>query len=141
MRKLHKFAFAGLQSIKKNIMNNKPPVYNPVSLIGGNKEERFKMIFALFNKDFNSKHKGRYIDCAKEESFEIDNQMELIFLENVQVLARNETMQRKVRDVVETCLNNHIQLVICSDKEIDTLEIDELLKSKMKYGLTLYLED
>lgn len=49
-------------------------------------------------------------------------------------------MQDKLHELLDLCFKLKIQVVLCSDLNIEELSIDEVLKSKMLYGLKVFVE-
>ncbi len=45
-----------------------------------------------------------------------------------------------MKELLKICFEQKIQVILCSDRDIKSLEINELIKSKMQYGLILYLK-
>lgn len=140
MLKLKKFVFCILNSIKENIENNKSPIYNPVLLEGLDKEKRFRYFWSTFNKDFNQVYKDTYRYGAIEE-LNIDSivNKKLIIIENVQGIEEDINLEKRLIEIVNYCLKEDIQLIICSDIDINDLGVSEYIKCKLMSGLSIQL--
>lgn len=131
-----------LQTIKDNVIKDKTYSFNPVLLIGLDKIKRFRFYFAIYDEEFKLKYSNlfSYTTIEKINLEDIKNQ-KLIILENIQKIVDHKNMQDKLYELLNLCLQLKIQVILCSDQNINDLKIDELLKSKMLYGIQLYLED
>ena len=131
-----------MQTVKENIIKSKAPIYNPIMLIGLDKIKRFRIFYVIFDKAFNSKYK-KYVTYTTVEKIEIEKVKEkrLIILENIHEISKNKDMQDKLCKLLDLCFKLKIQVVLCSNDNINDLEFDKLVKSKMLYGLTTYLEE
>lgn len=137
----NKFALVCLQNVKENISKNRKLAYNPVYLSGLSKEERYRIFFMFFNKEFNHLYKSIYISCKEikvDESFDFNK--DLIIIEDIELLANNGLLQEKIYSIINNCLKNNIQVILCSNVNVDELIVEERLKCKMKEGILLYLE-
>lgn len=142
MLEKNKFAYVILQTVKENIINNKELIYNPIILIGLEKERRYRFFWCVFDKDFNSKYKSlvNYKTIDKID-LETTYKKKLIILENIHEIVENEDMQDKLHELLNLCFKEKIQVILCSDENIEKLEINEILKSKMLYGLKVWLNE
>ena len=137
MEKENKFSLVCLQSIKENIGKGKKPLYNPVCISGLSKKERFKIFCKLFNK----LDKCRYISCRdikKDEKFDFNK--DLVIIEDIQVLVDNEQLQKEICNIINECLEHNIQIILCSNENIEELILEEHLKSRLTWGISLYLK-
>lgn len=141
MEKKNKFSLVCLQFIKENIMKGREPIYNPVCISGLSKEERFKIFWRLFNKEFNKLHKSRYVSCKDikiDEEFDFNK--DLVIIENIESLVGNSQLQDKIRNIINECLERNIQMILCSNEKIEDLIIEDHLKSRLTWGILLHLE-
>ena len=131
-----------LQTIKEDVIKEKTYSFNPVLLIGLDEIKRFNVFFVIYDKEFKSKYGNlfSYTTIEKIDLEDIKNK-KLIILDNIQKIVDNKNMQDKLYELLDLCLQLKIQVILCSDTNINDLKIDELLKSKMLYGIQLYLED
>lgn len=140
MLEMNKIAFSVLTLIKENIKTNKSPLYNPVLLKGLDKKDRFRYFWSTFNKDFNQSYKDiyQYVTC---EEIDMDNILgkKLVIIENVQEIEKDLELEIKLIEIVNYCVKENIQLVICSDIDINDLGISELSKSKLMSDLIIHL--
>lgn len=137
----NKFAIATLQAVKENVMKHKKPIYNPVYITGLTREERFRIFFTFFNKDFNSVCKGKKISCKelkKKEEIEINR--DLIIMEDVDVISNKSILQEKLYNILNNCIKNNVQVILCTNEHVDNLAFYSQLKSVILSGITLYLE-
>lgn len=137
----NKFTFACLQVVKENIMKGGKPQYNPVCMSGLTKEERYKIFFRFFNKDFNRLHKSRYISCQDikiDEEFDFNK--DLVIIENIQFMVENIQLQKKICNIINKCLEKNIQIILCSNENIEELKLEENLKCRLTWGISLYLK-
>lgn len=140
----NKYAVACLKVTKENIIKNRKPVYNPIYLMGLSRKERYGIFWRLFNHDFNHMYKDRYryISCENmniDEEYELNK--DLIIIEDIDLLVNNDLLQEKVCNMINNCLQNNIQIILCSNKDIDDLELNENLKCRSKWGLAVYLQE
>ena len=137
----NKFAYTAIMSIKQNIIKSIEPLHNPVTIIGLNKTLRHRILWSIFDKEFNKNYKQTYIysSCDKLELDKIKNK-KLIIIENLELLNDNELLQKKMKELLKLCIEQNIQIIICSNNNIKDLKIDELIKNKMLGGLLLNLE-
>lgn len=142
MLEKNKFVYALLCIIKEDIIKNKEPIYNPLALIGLDKASRYNFFFRIFDKSFNSQYKS-FIVYKTIDSIDLANisKNKLIILENIHEIEKNKKMQDKLHKLLNLCLKLKVQVVLCSDKNIEKLNIDEILKSKMLSGLTGWLNE
>lgn len=141
MKKENKFILVCLQAIKENINNGKEPIYNPVCISGLSKGDRTKIFQKLFDKGFNDFHKIKCISCNDIKiNEEFDFNYNLIIIENIQFLVDNHPFQRKICDIVDKCLKNNIQIILCSDINTENLKLNEKLKCRLTWGISLYLK-
>ena len=117
----NKLVYCVLQIVKENVLKNKEPLYNPIILTGLVKVKRYRFFFTVFNKDFISKYKSFvHYDVIDAIDLEMVSNKKLIIVENVQMIVK-------------------IQVVLGSDLNIQELEIDEVVKSKILYGLEVFI--
>lgn len=137
MEEKNKFSLVCLQAIKDNISKDKKRLYNPVCISGLSKEERFKIFCKLFNK----LDKSRYISCEdikKDEEFDFSR--DLVIIENIQFLVGNKQLQKKVCNIINECLEHNIQIILCSNENVEELILEDYLKSRLTWGISLYLK-
>ena len=65
----------------------------------------------------------------------------LVIIENIHELSQNKEIQNKLLELLNLCFRLKIQVILCSDNNINNLKLDELVKSKMLYGLTVELKE
>ena len=137
----NKFAYTAIMLIKQNIIKSIEPVNNPVTIIGLNKKLRYHILWSIFDKKFNEIYRQTYIYSSldKLELNEIKNKR-LVIIEELELLSGNQQLQNKMKELLKVCFERKIQIVLCSNININDLEIDELLKNKMLCGLLLHLE-
>lgn len=137
----NKFSYATIRTVKENIILSKEPLYNPIALVGLDRGLRYRIFWSIFDKDFNREHRGIYLysTCDKIDINSIKDKR-LVIVENIELLNNNEELQTKIKELVMFCIKENIQVILCSNVDIKNLEIEEILKSKILYGLTLYLE-
>lgn len=142
MLEKNKMTIMILQTIKEDVIKEKTYSFNPVLLIGLDEIKRFNVFFVIYDKEFKSKYGNlfSYTTIEKIDLEDIKNK-KLIILDNIQKIVDNKNMQDKLYELLDLCLQLKIQVILCSDTNINDLKIDELLKSKMLYGIQLYLED
>ncbi len=63
----------------------------------------------------------------------------LIIVENVQMIVKNKNYQDKLNKLLDWYFKLKIQVVLGSDLNIQELEIDEVVKSKILYGLEVFI--
>lgn len=134
----NKFALATLKSVEDNIMKNNKPIYNPVTITGLNNQERFKLFYTRFNKNFNRLHKSKYINCNDLDKLEFEE--DLIIIEEIDNISNNQKLQEKLINTINKCLENNIQMILCLNKDKEELILDERLKCRLEWGLKLYLK-
>lgn len=137
----NRFSIAAIRSIKDNIINNQNPTYNPTCLIGLDRIKRYEVFFRIFDKKFKAEHRDEmmYVTCD-ELDLNRAKTKKLIIIEELELLENNKEAQSELHELINMCLKENIQLILCSNKEIKDLDVEELLKSKMMYGLQLYLK-
>lgn len=137
----NKLSYTTIRIVKDNIINSKKPLYNPIILVGLDKGLRYRIFWSIFNKEFNREHKSTYIysSCDKLDLSLVQNK-KLVIVENIELLSGDKGLQNKIEELLLVCLEQNIQIILCSNVDINNLEIDKLLLSKMLYGLTLHLE-
>ena len=142
MLEKNKMTIMILQTIKEDVIKEKNYSFNPVLLIGLDEIKRFNVFFVIYDKEFKSKYGNlfSYTTIEKIDLEDIKNK-KLIILDNIQKIVDNKNMQDKLYELLDLCLQLKIQVILCSDTNINDLKIEELLKSKMLYGIQLYLED
>ncbi len=137
----NKVAYTTLKIVKENILGNKEPTYNPITLIGLDKGKSYRFFFPIFDKDFNSQYKSFINYCTIDKlDIEIVCRKKLIILENIHEIVGNKNMQEKLHDLLDICFKSKIQVILCSDENVEKLDINEVLKSKMLYGLKVFVE-
>lgn len=137
----NKFALTCLQVIKENISKGSKPLYNPVCISGLSKQKRFEIFWRLFNKEFNRLYKSRYISCEDIKiDEEFDFKKDLVIIENIELLFGNSQLQDKIRNIINECLENNIQIILCSNENIEDLILEEHLKCRLTWGISLYLK-
>lgn len=140
----NRFLLILLKVVKENIIKNKKPIYNPIYIYGTTKKDRFEMFWRTFNKDFNKSYKEqyRYISCKNtsvDDKLEKDKKM--IILEEIDYLADNNVLQKKVYDWLTDCIfETNTQIIICSNEYLDDIDFDEHLKARIKSGLSIELK-
>lgn len=136
----NKFAIVTIQTIKENIINDKMPIYNPLFLNGLDKGNRSQFFFRTFTKDFNSAYKDKfqYFSCDEICIDKVKNK-KFIIIENFEFLNNNITLQEKMLEIINYCLNEFIQVILCSNDNIENLKINNNLKNKLMHGLEIYL--
>lgn len=134
----NKFALITLKSVEDNIRKSNKPIYNPVTIIGLNRQERFRLFFIVFNKSFNKLHKSKYINCNDLDK--INYEVDLIIIEEIDNISNNQKLQEKLIDIINNCLENNIQMILCLNKDKDELILDERLKCRLEWGIKLILE-
>ncbi len=142
MLEKNKIAYTLLGIVKESIIKSKEPIYNPIALIGLNKGKRHRFFFRIFDKDFNTQYKSlvNYGSIAKID-LEMVSKKKLIILENIHEIVGNKNMQNKLHELLELCFKFKVQVILCSDANIEELDVDEVLKSKMLYGLKVWLNE
>ena len=130
-----------LQVIKDNIAKGNKPIYNPFCMFGLTKKERFSIFFRYFNKSFNSKYKIKYISCEKiNENDILNGEKKLVIIENIDYLENDENMQRDIYyALINDFLKDRTQFILCSDKYVENLNLEEKLKNILKSGLCIKL--
>lgn len=142
MLEKNKFVYALLCIIKEDIIKNKEPISNPITLIGLDKSKRYRLFLCFFDKSFNSQYKSLVNYCTIDNiDLEEVSKKKLIILENIHEIEKNKKMQDKLHKLLNLCLKLKVQIVLCSDKNIEKLNIDGILKSKMLSGLTGWLNE
>ncbi len=136
----NKFVLTALNIIKKNVMENKELIYNPVVIYGMSYKDRYNLYFRYFNKDFNKEYKGQIINCEKLESIEVKTK-HLIIIENIDLLKDYLIKQKQILDLINECLDEKIQIIIGSNLVKEELKLEEKLQSRLEWGLVLHLED
>ena len=135
------FILVCLRTIKENIMIGRKPNYNPVSISGASKQERFELLWRVFNKVFNKLHTSRYVSCKDiniDEEFNFNK--DLVIIENIELLVGNSQLQDKICNIINECLENNIQIILCSNENIEDLVIEEHIKCRLRWGISLYLK-
>ncbi len=142
MLEKNRMATIFLRTIKDNVIKGKEPTANPILLIGLDKIDRFRFFFVIYDKEFNSKYKHllSYTTIEKINLEDIKDK-KIIILENIQKIVGHKNLQDKLHELLNLCLKLKIQVILCSNENINDLQMDELLKSKMLYGIQLYLEE
>lgn len=141
IKEKNRFALTAIKIIKENIIKNRRPNYNPAYISGLTKQERFRIFWMFFNKEFNRLHKSRYFSCEDIKiDEEFDFKKDLVIIENIEYIVDNTELQEKIKNMINECLENNVQIILCSDANVDDLKLDEHLKCRMKWGLMLYLE-
>lgn len=137
----NKFAYTAIMSIKQNIVKSIEPLYNPITIIGLNKTLRYRILWPIFDKEFNKNYKQTYIysSCDKLELDKVKNKR-LVIIEHLELLIGDEVLQNKIKKLLNLCFEQSIQIIICSNNNIENLEISELLKNKILCGLVLHLK-
>lgn len=137
----NKFAYTAIMSIKQNIVKSIEPLYNPITIIGLNKTLRYRILWSIFDKKFNKNYKQTYIysSCDKLELDKVKNKR-LVIIEHLELLIGDEVLQNKIKKLLNLCFEQSIQIIICSNNNIENLEISELLKNKILCGLVLHLK-
>lgn len=136
----NKLVYCVLQIVKENVLKNKEPLYKPIVLIGLVKVKRYRFFFTVFNKDFNSKYKFLvYYGTIEAIDLEMVSKKKLIIVENVQMIVKNKNYQDKLNKLLDWYFKLKIQVVLGSDLNIQELEIDEVVKSKILYGLEVFI--
>lgn len=141
MESENKFALACLRTINENIMAGRKPIYNPVCMLGLSKEKRFELIDSVFHEDFNKLYTSRYVSCCEiktEKDFDFNK--DLVIIENIELLVGNSLLQDKVCNIINECLENDVQIILCSNENIDDLELEKSVKCRLKWGLSLHLK-
>ena len=64
----------------------------------------------------------------------------MVIIENIELLIDNDVLQNKMKELLKKSFEQKIQIIICSNSNVEDLEIDESLKSKMLCGLVLHLK-
>lgn len=126
----NKFAFAILNNVKENIEKNKPPRYNPIFLTGLNENKRD----SIFNDIFDS---YTPLPCDEISMDSIKNS-NLIIIENIERLVNDKSLQDETRKLIDYCLNQEVQIILCSNIDLEDLKVDERLKNRMSNGLKGY---
>lgn len=136
----NRFALTLLQIVKETIIKNKKPLYNPIYIYGATKNDRFEMFWRTFNKDFNKLYKEhyKYISC---KNMSIDDKLakdkKMIILEEIDCLADNDLLQKKVYNWITDCIfETNAQIIICSNEYVDDLDLDEHFKARIKSGIS-----
>ncbi len=131
-----------LRSVKENVISNTPPTNNPISLNGLDKPNRYQFFFRIFSKEFNSVYKGqyRYLSCDEIDMAKVRDK-KFVIIENVDLLNGNIELQERLLKVMDYCLNKQIQVILCSNKGVNNLDVIESLKSILISSLILYIED
>lgn len=131
----NKFVCTLIQMVKENVIKNKEPIHNPITLIGLNKEKRYRFFWCFFDKDFNSQYKS-FISYGTIDKMDLESvyKKKIIIIENVHSIVGNKEQQNKLQELLDRCFKLKIQVILCSDESVDELEIDEVVKSKMLYG-------
>lgn len=142
MLEKNKYGYSVLKIAKENIIENKEPLYNPITLIGLDKGRRYRFFYTVFDKDFNSKYKS-LISYKTTDKIDLETiyKKKSIIIENVHKIVENKDVQDKLHKLLNLCFKEKIQVILCSDENIEKLEINETLKSKMLYGLTVWLNE
>lgn len=140
MLEKNKFVCALIQTTKENVIRNKEPINNPITLIGLNKAKRYRLFLYFFDKDFNSQYKS-FISYGTIDKMDLESvyKKKIIIIENVHDIVGNKDQQDKLQELIDLCFQLKIQVILCSDESVDELEIDEVAKSKMLYGLVGWL--
>lgn len=131
-----------LRSVKENVISNTTPTNNPISLNGLDKPNRYQFFFRIFPKEFNSVYKGqyRYLSCDEIDMAKVRDK-KFVIIENVELLNGNIELQERLLKVMDYCLNKQIQVILCSNKGVNNLDVIESLKSILISSLILYIED
>lgn len=134
----NKYGYAVLESVRNNLIKFSDSIYNPVIMTGIDKGLRYRVFLSFFDKEFNRKYKGTYIygDCDKIDFDDIDDK-KLVIVERIDLLNNNLKLQDKINKLLNKCLIENIQLILCSDVGIDDLDIGDNLKRNMLCGLVL----
>ena len=86
-------------------------------------------------------HKVGYVSCKDikiGEDFNINKGV--IIIENIELLVGNIKLQDKICNIINECLEGNIQMILCSNENIDDLILEEHIKCRLKWGLLLYLK-
>ena len=136
-----KFCLACLETVKENIIKGRKPIYNPICMLGLSEEKRYELICSVFDKEFKKLHTIKYISCEEikiEEEFDCNK--ELIMIENIELSVGNSKLQEKIANIINDCLENNTQMILCSNENIEDLILEEHIKCRLKWGLSLYLK-
>lgn len=142
MNNKNKVVVATLSIVKDSISKGESSIYNPILLIGLNKNKRYEMFFRIFDKDFKSKYR-EVMMYKKIDEIDIEKvkTKRLIIIENIELAIENIELEEKLEKLLDLCLLEKRQLILCTDRDIKNEKFAELIKAKMFYGLPLYLED
>ncbi len=137
----NKFAYTTIMLIRQNVIKSIEPLHNPVTMIGFNKALRYRIFWSIFDKEFNKNYKQTYIysSCDKLEIDKIKNR-KVVIIDNIELLIDNDVLQNKMKELLKKSFEQKIQIIICSNSNVEDLEIDESLKRKMLCGLVLHLK-
>lgn len=131
----NKFALTCLKVVSETIKKKKAPIYNPIFISGLIDIDRYNIFKSLFDlSDIE------IIDCKKDNSkLDVDNQKVLI-IENIDVITNDFAYQKRIVNIINESLDKNIQLIICSNLNLQALKLEEKLKSRLSWGISLYLE-
>lgn len=110
-----------LDSVKRDILANKSPKANPITLSNISSELTSNLLFRLFNKDFNKTKKGQIIDLEKDEITKINTDC-LLIIKNIDKVNQNNS--ENIYNVIKYCVDNCIQVIIFSSTKIDNLKVE-----------------
>lgn len=136
----NRLAITTLNVIKRNIMDNKEVIYNPIFISGLSYKDRCDLYFRYFNKDFNKEHRGQIIKCEELENVELITK-DLIIIENIDSISEDLSKQEQILDLINKCLDKKIQIIIGSNLDKNELKLEEKLQCRLEWGLLLYLEN
>lgn len=132
----NKFAMTCLNITSENIKKNRKPIYNPIFLSGLTYEDRYNIFTDMFNLNDNI----QMIDCRKIDLESNINTKILMIIENIEAITNNLLLQTKIFNMINEGLDKDIQIIICSNLDENELKLEERLKSRLSWGIRLYLE-
>jgi len=101
----------------KSVLENPGRLYNPLYLYGAGKE---KMLSAVHNE-------------IQEKYTEAD----VLLIEDLEQVEENMPKQKEVLDILNHRLEEHKQVIIFANKPPKELKLDDRLKARLTWGLTI----
>lgn len=132
----NKFTMICLNITNENIKKNRKPIYNPIFLSGLTYEDRYNIFTDMFNLNDNI----QMIDCRKIDLESNINTKILMIIENIEAITNNLLLQTKIFNMINEGLDKDIQIIICSNLDENELKLEDRLKSRLSWGIRLYLE-
>ena len=144
MNHTNKFAFHACKETIKNLGK----LYNPLILYGSNTKDLKHLLNACYNYIISDTDKKLLYVTGKELIDNLNNSkidkytnINILIIEDIQELENNSNAQKEFLHIFNNLYNEDKQIIMSSNKELDELNIEERLKTRTKWGLTVKVFD